>query len=60
MDVEAAFSSVAQDCLVKKMRKLGIDECLVEWVLDFMMDHRVRMVVDGQEGQEMAVTTGLP
>jgi hypothetical protein len=60
MDVEAAFPSVAQDCLARKMRKIGIDECLVLWMLDFMMDSRVCMVVDGQEGQELAVTMGLP
>jgi hypothetical protein len=60
MDVEAAFPSVARDCLAKKMRKWAIDQCLVNWVLDFMMDRRVHMVVDGQEGQEMEVTMGLP
>jgi hypothetical protein len=60
MDVEAAFPSVAKECLAKKMRAMRIDECLVRWMLDFMADRRVRMVVDGQEGDEMAVSTGLP
>jgi hypothetical protein len=49
MDVEAAFPSVVKDCLAKKMRAMDIDECLVRWMLDFMADRRVRMVVDGQE-----------
>lgn len=57
--VGAAFPSVARDCLARKMRKIGIDKCLVEWMLDFMTDRRVRMVVDGQEGQELSVMTGL-
>jgi hypothetical protein len=42
------------------MRKIGVDECLVMWMLDFMTKRRVHMVVDGQEGQELVVTTGLP
>jgi hypothetical protein len=60
MDVEAAFPSVAKDCLAKKMRAMSADECLVRWMLDFMADRKVRVVVDGQEGEEMKVTTGLP
>jgi ribonuclease HI len=60
MDVEAAFPSVARECLLRKMREIGLDEGLVGWVDSFMRDRRVRMVVDGQEGDEMEVTTGLP
>jgi hypothetical protein len=60
MDVEDAFCSVTWDCLARKMRKIGVDECLVMWMLDFMMERWVHMVVDGQKGQELAVTTGLP
>jgi hypothetical protein len=60
MDVQAAFPSVARECLLRKMRDMKLDECLVRWVDSFMRDRRVRMVVDGQEGDEMQVTTGLP
>jgi hypothetical protein len=60
MDVEAAFPSVARECLLRKMREMELDECLVGWVDSFMRNRRVRMVVDGQEGEEMEVTTGLP
>jgi hypothetical protein len=47
MDVEATFPSIARDCLASKMRKIGIDECLVAWMLDFMTERKVHMVVDG-------------
>jgi hypothetical protein len=50
MDVEAAFPSIARDCLAPKMRKIGVDECLVMWILHSMMERRVHMVLDGQEG----------
>jgi hypothetical protein len=36
-----------------------VDKCLVEWMLNLMMERRVHMVVDGQEGQEQSVPTGL-
>ena len=60
MDVAAAFPSVARGCLLRKMRNTGIDKCLVRWTGSFMEDRRVIMSVDGQDGKEMAVTTGLP
>ena len=60
MDVAVAFPSVARGCLLKKMRNAGIDECLVRWTDSFMHDRRVIMSVDGQDGEPMEVTTGLP
>ena len=60
MDVAAAFPSVARGCLIKRMRKMNIDEELVRWVGSFMQDRRVRMVIDGREEEEIEVVTGLP
>ena len=37
-----------------------MDKCLVRWTDSFMRDRRVIMRVDGQDGEEMEVTTGLP
>ena len=60
MDVAAAFPSVARTCLLRKMREARIDERLVRWTDSFMQDRRVIMSLDGQDGDEMPVTTGLP
>ena len=60
MDVAAAFPSVAKDCLVKRMRELGLDENLVEWTNSFMEDRYVIMNIEGQDGERESVTTGLP
>ena len=60
MDVKAAFPSVARGCLLKKMRKAGVDECLVRWTDSLTRDRRVTMSVDGQDGEAVGVTTGLP
>ena len=56
----AAFPGVARGCLLKKMRRAGIDECLVRWTDSFMRGRRVIMSVDGQDGEPMEVTIGLP
>ena len=60
MDMAAAFPSVARECLLRKMWEARIDECLVRWTDSFMQDRRVIMSLDGQDGEEMAVTTGQP
>ena len=60
MEVAAAFPSVARGCLLKMMRRVGIDECLVRVTDSFMRDRREIMSVDGQDGKPMDVTTGLP
>ena len=59
MDVATAFPSVAQGFLLRKMRDMGLDECLVKWTDSFMRGRRVTMSVDGQEGEPMEVTMGL-
>ena len=59
MDVAVAFPSVARGCLLSKMREAVVDECLVRWTDSFMRDRRVIMSLDGQDGEEMEVTTGL-
>ena len=43
-----------------KMRNMGLDENLVRWTSNFISERRVKIVVDGQEGDEVDVTTGLP
>ena len=60
MDVAAAFPSVAWGCLLQKMCNARVDEYLVHWTDSFMRYRRVIMSIDGQDGEEMGVTTGLP
>ena len=60
MDVSAAFPSVARDCLIRRMRDLGLDENLVQWTDSFMQDRWVIMNVNGHDGERERVTTGLP
>ena len=60
IDVASAFPSVAKGCLLRKMRRAGLDEDLVRWTDSFMRNCSVIMSVDGQDSQVQEVTTGLP
>ena len=59
-DAAAAFPSVARGCLLRKMCNAGVDECLIRWTDSFMRNRRVAMSQDGQDGEGVEVTTGLP
>ena len=37
MDVTAAFPRVAKDCLVRRMKDLGLDENLIQWTDSFIV-----------------------
>ena len=60
MDVAAALPSVTRGLLLRKMRNAGLDERPVRWTDSFMRDRWVVTSVDGQDGEEMSATTGLP
>ena len=60
MDVAAALPSVTRGLLLRKMRNAGLDERPVRWTDSFMHDRWVVTSVDGQDGEEMSATTGLP
>ena len=59
MDVAAAFPSIARGFLLRKMRNIGVDECLASFADSSMCDRRVIMSVDGQNGEEVEVTKEL-
>jgi hypothetical protein len=60
MDVRSAFLSVETECQMKKMREMGFDENLVEWAKSVMEERRAVVALDGYEGSEFEVITGLP
>ena len=60
MNVVVAFPSVARGYLLRKMRNMGLSECLVKQTESVMRGKRVIMSDDGQDGEPMDVPTGLP
>lgn len=60
MDVAATFPSVEEKCLMQKMRKMEIDEDLVEWTSSFSRGRRVRMAIDGKEEEGVGLQLAFP
>ena len=60
MDVKGAFDHVDPARLVKRMGEIGIDGDLIYWVTSFLMDRQVQLVIDGHQGLEQPIHSGLP
>jgi len=60
MDVKAAFNNVSRQILSRRLGELGIEPDLVRWTDSFMSDRKVKLVLEGREGEEYEVETGVP
>jgi len=60
MDVKSAFNNVIRGHLVGCLMELGIESDLVRWTESFVSDRKVRLVLNGQEGSDHEVGTGIP
>jgi hypothetical protein len=60
MDVKSAFNNVDKTFLGKRMEELEIEADLIRWTMSFMSDRRVKLVLDGEEGESNPVDTGVP
>ena len=59
MDVKSAFN-VSRPILGRILGELGIEPDLVRWTDSFMSGRKVRLVLEGKEGEEHKVETGVP
>jgi len=60
MDVKSAFNNVSRGHLIGRMMALGVGSDLVRWTESFVSDRKVRLVLNGQEGGDHEVDTGIP
>jgi len=60
MDVKAAFNNVSRQVLTWRLGELGIEPDLIRWTDSFMGDRRVKLVLEGREGEKYEVETGVP
>jgi len=51
MDMKAAFNNVSWTVLSRRLGELGIEPDLVRWTDSFMSDRRVKLVLEGREGE---------
>ena len=60
MDFKSAFNNVRRGHLVERMMPLGVENDLVRWSESFMSQRKVRLCINGQEGADHEVNTGIP
>lgn len=59
-DFRKAFDSVPHQTLMQKVARLGIDDCLLTWIHNYLCNRTQLVVVDGEESDTVAVMSGVP
>ena len=60
MDVKSAFNNVDKTIIGQRIEVLGLEADLIRWTMSFMSDWRVKLVLDGETGEDYQVDTGVP
>jgi hypothetical protein len=60
LDVSKAFDRVWHSGLLHKLRCLGIQGPLFDWLCDYLADRRIRVVINGQSSEWLNTTAGVP
>ena len=60
LDFQKAFDKVPHRRLMTKIRALGIQGVLAEWIENWLTDRRQRVVVNGETSSWASVTSGVP
>ena len=60
LDFTKAFDKVSFNRLIFKLTKSGINESLLLWITNWLTHRTQRVVVDGHQSREAAVTSGVP
>ena len=60
MDVKGAFPTTNAQVLAEKLRRYNVPEHIVRWVNSFMGNRKVWIEVNGEAGEEIQYTSGLP
>ena len=59
-DYRKAFDSVPHRPLIEKLRALGLDDCIVNWIREYLTDRTQVVAVDGVESNPLPVLYGVP
>lgn len=60
LDFQKAFDKVPHRRLIFKLKTLGIQGQILNWIEAFLTDRRQRVTVDGQSSNWIQVTSGVP
>ena len=60
MDNRKAFDSVLHHRLLEKLSKYGIKGKILNWITDFLIGRKQRVMVNGEQSELTDVTSGIP
>ena len=60
LDFSKAFDKVNHNKLLLKLAQQGVSHQLISWVESFLSGRSQKVIIDGEESSEAAVTSGVP
>jgi hypothetical protein len=60
LDFAQAFDSVLQECLLHKLKFLGIESNVLKWIRDFLVGRQQCVSIDGTVSDRTSVHSVLP
>ena len=60
LDFSKAFDTVPHQKLLYKLKQYGIKGSLHKWLMNFLTQHQMRVVIDGQLSGEASMDSGVP
>ncbi len=60
LDSQKAFDKVPHNMLMFKVKQLGIDGTVHNWIENFRSNRKQRVVIDGTASDSVPVTRGVP
>ena len=59
-DYRKAFDSVPHRPLIVKLRAIGLDDCIINWIKNYLAERTQVVAVDGVESDPLPVLSGVP
>ena len=59
-DFQKAFDSVPHNCLVSKLQGCGISGHVLEWIRNFLVGRKLKIVLNGHQSDWSDIISGVP
>ena len=59
-DLSKAFDSVPHDIICEKLKATNLNPYVINWIIDFPIDRKQRVVVDRLQTEYVDITRGVP
>ena len=59
-DFTKSFDSVPNKALIEKLQAMGLDGFLIQWITDYLTNHKQCVVVGGATSEFVPVVSGVP